>query len=310
MNQPVITILCGGVSEERSVSLCSGEAIRGALQQTFNGNVEMIDLRKEELPGGLDPARHVIFPALHGRFGEDGRLQALLDKRRFAYAGCAAAASRLCMDKAATKRHLSAHGVRVVPGITLRPGKTPPAGDAIQLLGGDLVLKPAAQGSSVGLALIQGREALAEALASLNGGGWILEKRIQGREISVGLLGGKAMGLVEILPAGGVYDYRHKYTQGLTQYQCPAGISEKTACEIREMAQLAFAVCGCRDFARADFMVSAGGRPYCLEINTIPGLTATSLLPKSASCLGFDFPELSRRMAVPALARYQQLQAA
>ena len=306
MNEFRLIVLSGGVSAEREVSLVSGRAAASALRESFPLQVVEVTLDSEDLPVELDPGRDVVFPVLHGGFGEDGGLQEKLEAAGFAYAGCDSRSSRLCMDKEAAKRCLESAGLSVPRGLAFPGGSPPDAGQAIAHLGSSLVLKPRAEGSSVGLVMVEGLESLREALASLGNASssWLLEERVLGRELSVCVLEGRPQGVVESVPHGGVYDYRHKYTGGLTEYRCPAPLPPPATEAVRDAAARAFAACGCRDFARADFILRGEGVPCMLEINTLPGLTPTSLLPKSASVYGYSFPSLLRAMALPAIHRF------
>jgi D-alanine-D-alanine ligase len=264
----------------------------------------LVELATDALPAWLDPVRHVVFPALHGGWGEDGGIQGELEARGIAFAGCSAAASRLCMDKVATKRAMRAAGVPAIPEVAFAGDAKPTAAELIASLGEEIVLKPSDQGSSVGLFLPAGAAAIAEALAGIpSAGRWMAERRLRGREFSIGLLDGQPMGLVEIVALAGVYDYRTKYTKGASEYRCPAQLEPGLTAAIAAAAGRLFAAAGCRDFARADVMLEPDGRFYFLEINTLPGMTETSLMPKSASGVGLDFPALVRRMIAPALAR-------
>jgi D-alanine-D-alanine ligase len=174
-------------------------------------------------------------------------------------------------------------------------------------LGEHIVIKPSDQGSSVGLYMLEGEAAVAKALAEIPASGqWMAERRLRGREMSIGLLDGHPMGIVEIVPLTGVYDYKTKYTKGASEYRFPAAVGPELTAAIGAAAARLFAACGCRDFARADVFLEPDGQVYFLEINTMPGMTETSLMPKSASCVGLDFPSLVRRMAAPALARAAQ----
>jgi len=299
---PIIAVLAGGVSAEREVSLGSGRASALALARAFPTRLFEIDA--EALPAGLDPRRHVVFSTLHGTFGEDGGMQSLLDAAGIHYAGCGAAASRLTMDKTRTKEAAAARGVRVVRGLCFDAAAKPTADAVVAQLGENLVVKPNAEGSSVGLALTATRAELAAKLAAIDRGGWLIERRIRGRELSVGVLQGRAMGVVEIRPRSGVYDYASKYTKGATEYFAPAPLGEAMTARVQAAAAAAFAACGCRDYARVDFMRAASGEFYLLEINTLPGMKETSLLPMSARCVGLDFTALVRELVSPALARF------
>lgn len=299
---PTIAVLAGGTSAEREVSLGSGKAI--ALAMAYSHPTELFVVNENALPSGLDPARHVVCSALHGVFGEDGGMQHLLEAAGVVHAGCDARASDLCFDKWRTRQVVSAMGVRVAPGRNFMATQKPPAAQLAAELGEQIVLKPNREGSSVGLQMISTRAGLEIALGGLRQGDWIAEKRIAGRELTVGILRGRAMGIVEIAPKSGVFDYASKYTKGLTEYTAPAPLPHELAAEVRRAAETAFAACGCRDYARVDFMLSAEGELYLLEINTLPGMKETSLLPMSARCVGLDFAALCREMVAPALERF------
>lgn len=301
---PVIAVFSGGTSSERAVSLRSGEACAAALEKHFTVERHIIDTNA--LPPGLSPARHVVFSTLHGTFGEDGGMQRLLEEAGFHYAGCDAASSAFAMDKTRTKRAAAARGVATIAGLAFSARHNKPsAAHIMSQLGPDLVLKPNAEGSSVGLHIIENRAQLEAALADARDGEWIVEKRVRGRELAVGVLNGRAMGIVEIRPKSGIYDYESKYTAGRTDYLAPAPFDEAAAAVIRRNAGTAFEACGCRDFARVDFFFTPGNEILLIEINTLPGMTATSLLPKSAACIGLDFENLLREMIAPAIARHK-----
>jgi D-alanine-D-alanine ligase len=298
-----ITVLAGGVSSEREVSLGSGAASAAALARLWP--TRLLDVTAASLPPGLDPARDIVFSTLHGTFGEDGGMQRLLDAAGIVYAGCDAAASALTMDKAATKRAASAAGIRVAADVTFRvPGESPTAEALIAALGTEnVVLKPNDQGSSVGLALPEGRAALASALLALTPGSWLAEPRLVGRELSVGVLHGTALGVVEIRPRSGVYDFASKYMKGATEYFAPAPLPDEATTAVRRAAERAFAACSCRDYARVDFILISATEFYLLEINTLPGMKETSLLPMSARCAGLDFTGLVEGLVGPAVRR-------
>ena len=302
-SEPEIVVLCGGLSSEREVSLRSGKAVATALPGS-----RLVELEADALPAWLDGARHVVLPVLHGGWGEDGRAQAEMEARGIAFAGCSSAANRLCMDKVATKRAMREAGVPAIPEVAFAGEAKPTAAALVAALGEQIVIKPSDQGSSVGLYVLEGAADVAKALADLPASGqWMAERRLRGREMSVGLLDGRPMGIVEIVPLAGVYDYKTKYTKGASEYRFPAALEPAQTAAIGEAAARLFATCGCRDFVRADVFLEPDGRFYFLEINTMPGMTETSLMPKSASCVGLDFPSLVRRMAAPALARARAL---
>ncbi|HZZ59240.1 MAG TPA: D-alanine--D-alanine ligase [Opitutaceae bacterium] len=301
MNDPVIAVLAGGTSSEREVSLGSGRACAAALARSYATQLLTVDT--DALPRGLDPDRHVVFSTLHGTFGEDGGMQRLMDQAGVIYAGCDAASSALTMDKTRSKEVVGARGVRTAPSIVFAADARPDPEAVAAAIGPDLVLKPNNEGSSVGLRLVSGAAELQAALQNLTGGRWIVERRLRGRELSVGVLGGRAMGVVEIRPHSGVYDYASKYTKGSTEYLAPAPLAPDETAEVQRAAETAFAACGCRDYARVDF-IFCDGAPFFLEINTLPGMKETSLLPMSARCAGLDFVALVRELVRPAVARF------
>lgn len=302
MKEPVIAVFAGGTSAEREVSLGSGLACAVALARSFP--TRMFDLTADALPAGLDAGGHVVFSTLHGTFGEDGGMQRLLDAAHVHYAGCDAASSALTMDKTRTKETVAAHGLRVPQAILFSAKAKPAVESAVAQLGSNLVIKPNAEGSSVGLSVAGNRDELAVALAKITTGSWMVEQRIMGRELSVGVLDGQALGVVEIRPRSGIYDYASKYIKGASEYFAPAPLDAGLTATVRHAAETAYAACGCRDYARVDFMLSLQTELYLLEINTLPGMKETSLLPMSARCAGLDFTALVRAMVTPALRRF------
>ena len=302
MSPPIIAVLAGGTSPEREVSLGSGKAV--ALAMAGAHPTQFFTVEADALPAGLDPARHVVCSTLHGVFGEDGGMQRLLEAAGVAYAGCDAKASDLTFDKWRTRQTVSAQGVPVAPGRNFTMANKPTAAALVAEFGEQVVLKPNRQGSSVGLQIVTTKVGLEIALGGIRTGEWIVEKKIIGRELTVGLLRGRAMGVVEIVPKSGVFDYASKYTKGLTEYFAPAQLADELADRARTAAETAFAACGCRDYARIDFMLSGEGELYLLEINSRPGMKETSLLPMSARCVGLDFPALCREMVTLAVERF------
>jgi D-alanine-D-alanine ligase len=300
---PIIAVFAGGTSAERDVSLGSGRACAIALARSFP--TRLFEITADALPAGLDSRQHVVFSTLHGTFGEDGGMQRLLDAAGVHYTGCDAESSFLTMDKTRTKDAVEARGVPVVPGIRFEAAAKPAPDAIIAQLGESLVVKPNNEGSSVGLSLIANRSELAAKLAQITTGAWLVERRILGRELSIGVLRGKAMGVVEIRPKSGVYDYASKYTKGMTEYFAPAPLAPAVTAQVQAAAETAFAACGCRDYARVDFIFSRENALYLLEINTLPGMKETSLLPMSARCAGLDFTALVREMVLPAWQRFQ-----
>ncbi len=299
---PRVVILSGGTGPERNVSISSGNALYESLRRSLDAR--LIELTQDRLPEEIDANQDVVFPVIHGTFGEDGGLQTLLEEAGFEYAGSQSASSRLCMNKRLAKEMVSTDGVRVCPSIDFSDPKDCNPEEIISHLGREIVLKPIDQGSSVYLRMICGLRDLKDALSGLAPGGWMLEKRVIGREVTIGMLDNHAMGVVEVIPVGGVYDYERKYQPGSTEYRFPAVIDDELEREIKAFARSAYDACKCRDFSRIDFMICEDGHAHFLEINTLPGLTQTSLLPKSASCSGYDFDKLCRRLIDPAIERF------
>jgi D-alanine-D-alanine ligase len=300
---PIIAVFAGGTSAENEVSAGSGAACAAFLARSFT--TRLFPVIADAIPDGFDPARHVVFSTLHGTFGEDGGMQRLLDAAGAAYAGCDAVSSALTMDKELTKRTVSARGIRVAEGFTFDAASKPEPADIVKRLGRNVVLKPNNEGSSVGLRIVGDHAGLSAALTSISGGRWIVEKRIEGTEVSVGIIGGNAVGIVQITPKSGVFDYKSKYTKGASEYVAPAPLEIPLDARLRSAAETAFSACGCRDFARVDFMISPDGEPFLLEINTLPGMKETSLLPMCARCAGLDFTALVREMVSPAVERFR-----
>ena len=293
-----IALMLGGPSAEREVSLRSGAAVGEALRG-LGHQVTAVDPAdgRFELPAGTD----AVFLALHGTFGEDGTVQRLLDARGAVYTGCGAEASRIAFDKVLTKNLCRKHGVPTARFAVVKSAEAPMPGG----FGLPLVVKPVRQGSSVGLKFVEDQadwpEALAGALKYDTEA--LVEEKIAGRETTVGILDGEALPVVEVRPKSGGYDYRNKYTAGCTEYFCPADFDLATTKKIQAAALGAFRAIGGRDYARVDVMVRPDGSPVVLEVNTLPGMTATSLLPKAAAAAGLSYSQLCQRMVELALRR-------
>jgi D-alanine-D-alanine ligase len=261
--------------------------------------VEELDPRTEDWQ--LAPGTEVVFLALHGTYGEDGTVQRRLEALGVPYTGCDADASRVGFDKHLTKQRCLAAGVPTAkfvliesPGVSWPRGWNPP-----------VVLKPSRQGSSVGLQFVdrvsQWSEALAQAFR--HDTQVLVEEKIIGRETTVGVLDGVALPVVEVRPRSGVYDYQSKYTSGSTEYLCPAPFDAETTARIQAAGLGAFNAIGGRDYARVDAIVRSNGEPVVLEVNTLPGMTETSLLPKAAAAAGMNYGALCQRMVELALRR-------
>ena len=289
-----IVILCGGRSGERDVSLHSAQPVFEVLKDVYP--TRLLRLDENQLPEDLNPETDFIFPLIHGDFGEDGQLQALLEERGFTYVGSDAKSSVLCMDKMRSKRLASERDIPVLPAIELKIGQVLDEKMFEKTLKSSaFVLKPTDKGSSIGVYLCEDFDALCTAWSDIKEGHWMLEPYVRGKELTVGLLHGKALGVGEICPKHGFYDYHNKYTEGACEYLFPALLEEAVSERLRQFSETFFKVAGCRDFGRADFIFS-DGNAWFLEMNTIPGMTAQSLLPKSAACVGITFEGLLKRL--------------
>jgi D-alanine-D-alanine ligase len=262
---------------------------------------QVTELDPREPGWKLAPGTDVVFLALHGTYGEDGTVQEELDKLGVCYTGCDAASSRLGFDKILTKERCVAAGVPTARFTVVNSANTPwPMG-----WNPPVVIKPVCQGSSVGLQFVERvadwNAGLVEALR--HDTRVLVEEKITGREGTVGILGDTPLPVVEVRPKVGVYDYKNKYTVGTTDYLCPAPFDEVTTKRVQDAAVGAFKAIGGRDYARVDVMVKPNGDPVVLEVNTLPGMTETSLLPKAAIAAGISYEELCERMVRLALER-------
>jgi len=337
-----ITVLMGGTSAERDVSLATGlrvsealrsrghevtviDTVRGALSDQeerallAQGTVRAAPPNPESLarmaraalpatvrvipqPGDTD----VVFLALHGGNGEDGTIQAILDLAGVPYTGSGHLASALAMDKDLSKHLFRAEGVRTADWLMApREAGSDFLGQAVRELGLPLIVKPSKQGSTVGLSMVKEASELGPAIAEAfrHDDEVMIERFVAGRELTVGILGGDALPVGEIIPEHEIYDYECKYTAGMAEEVFPARISEGEREAAQEQARRAFAALKLRGCARIDFRMTDSGELFCLEANTLPGMTATSLIPQAAAAAGLEFPELCDRIVQLAVAK-------
>ncbi len=291
-----VGVLLGGMSAERAISAKSGHAVAAALGRRGWDVVE-VDVGPD-LPARLRAERvDVAWIALHGRFGEDGCVQGLLEVMRIPYTGSGPTASAVAMDKHLTKRILEGSGV-LLPSHRLWRRGTPLPTD----LAFPLVVKTPDGGSTIGTAICPDTghlEATLEACLA-HGDALLLETYVSGDEITVAVLDGNALPVVAIRPEGGFFDFEAKYTRGRTRYVVPADVPDTVARAAQEAAVTAFGALGLSGVARADFIADASGRPWFLEVNTIPGMTETSLSPMAAGAVGIPFDELVERVLLGA----------
>ena len=295
-----VLVLMGGPDAEREVSLCSGKEVAAALRQSGRFNVveRIIDkptlMEMTVLATGAD----VIFPVLHGHWGEGGPLQELLEQIGRPYVGCKPQAARLAMDKLITKSLLMELGVPTPPSRLLMP-------EDFCDLDPPLVLKPVDDGSSVDLRICRTCDEISKARQLLHPkrGRLMAERYIQGREITAGVLFDQPLPLIEIVPGVEFYDYEAKYTRDDTQYLVDPPLPTHVKDQCIKMTMTAFKRLGCRDLARVDIMLDSDSQPWFLEINTMPGFTTHSLVPMAARATGLEMSELCARLAERALLR-------
>lgn len=295
----VVAVVMGGPSAEREVSLNTGAAIANALREYGYTNVVEIDLDPRNFGKQLAESKaEVVFNAVHGLYGEDGRLQTLLEIREMPYTGSGMIASVSCMDKVITKRMLRDAGISTPACLIVNKKESGIKEKIMQRFSLPVVIKPASQGSSIGVEIVKEENQLDEALANAfkYSRDILVEEFIGGKELTVSMMqkDGEVVALpvIHIAPHSGTYDYHSKYTKGATEYICPADLDEETTKKVQEISKQAYEVLGCSGVARADVMLDEEGNGYVLEINTVPGMTATSLVPKAAAAAGISFHEL------------------
>lgn len=283
-----VAVLFGGPSNEREVSRASGTAVSRALKEKGYDVVELdVPGREIFLPEGVE----AVFIAMHGTFGEDGQLQEILAQKGVPYTGSGPAASRLAFDKVASKRVFERTGINCARYEVLKRG-------AQRTIPVPVVAKPPREGSSVGLSCVKNEADWAAAFerALAVDSEVLVEAFIEGRELTVGIVDDQVLPVVEIRPKGGVYDYEHKYTKGMTDYICPAELTEEQTKLCQTIALKTYRALGARGMGRVDIRLTPDGFPFVLELNTIPGFTETSLLPKAAKAAGISFGDLCERI--------------
>ncbi len=276
----------GGRSSEREISLKTGEAVSKALREMGHEVIEF-DLTEDLACKLLEVKPDKVFIALHGPYGEDGRIQGLLDILGIPYTGTGVLGSALAMDKDITKRLLRSEGIPTPDWVCVRKGDPIPGWDSYPA-----VVKPADQGSSVGLSVVDSRKELEESVKELFQitEKVLIESFVEGRDMTVGVLKGKPLPVIEIRPKKGIYDYESKYTKGATDYVFLE--DEDLSKELQEIALKVHRLLELKDMSRVDFRVDEEGKPYVLEVNTIPGMTELSLLPMACKKAGMDFKEM------------------
>ena len=332
LQKPKVALLVGGTSPEREVSKMSGKGVLSALNAlqyptviidpayglnqpkeeekffleknyTEISNRNCIDAINSNLLDDVD----VVFSALHGKWAEDGTIQSLLELRGLKYTGSKVLASALAMDKEISKVIFNQAGVQTPEWFTVKNRSFEPiliADQINQEIGGfPCIIKPNDQGSTVGLKFVKDESEVEEGIiiAQQFSTKALIEKYIPGREITAAILINEALPVLEIVPKSGLYDYKSKYTPGMSEYIVPAKIPEEISTKAQDLALKAFYALGCEGYARIDFRLSNEGELYCLEVNTLPGMTPLSLVPKAAKAVGISFEELIKRIIEQAL---------
>jgi len=293
-----VAVLTGGIGSEREISIQSGECVSEALREA-GFDVATADVRPDNLDILEDSSIDVFFPALHGKFGEDGQLQQILQDKSLVYAGSGPTASKLAFDKMASKKLFAKAGVATPAAIEFNAETDIKQLERrLQYLADEYVVKPIREGSSVGVRIIANRqEAIGAAQETLGQfGDCMIEKFIRGKEITVSILEDGALPIVEIRSQTGFYDFQAKYIDEQTEYLFDTIRDPALTAQIEQAAMDCFFVLGCRHFARVDFMLSDEGIEYALELNTIPGFTTHSLLPKAAAKAGFTMSVLCSKI--------------
>ncbi len=320
-----IAVLMGGRSSEREISLRTGQGVAQALRNLGHDVTSVDAADGSVLPAGKEEASaakretvlkqpvsamlkgletpavvgaELVFIALHGTYGEDGTIQAALDLAGKTYTGSGVLASAIAMDKAMSKRVFEREAIPTPHWVVLEAG-VPGRGIDTSLLGGyPLIVKPNSEGSTVGLTVVKHPSELDAALekAGRHDTQILIEQYIEGRELTVAVVGEEAFPIVEIEPKSGFYDYESKYTKGKTVYTCPAELDKELGRHVRELAVECAAVLGCRGVVRVDFRLTEDDEPYVLEVNTVPGMTPTSLVPMAAAAKGMTYDQLVGRI--------------
>lgn len=308
--QDVVAVVLGGPSSEAEISRVTGAAIANALREK-GYNAQELELEPANLIPTLEKmGAKVVFNAVHGMYGEDGRLQSILEAAGMPYTGCGVLASAVAMDKAATKRFLQSADISTPRCLIInrRDAKDLDAVEAkiLEQFSIPVVIKAATQGSSIGVHIVKDAKDVKEAVSDCfkYSADVLVEECIKGKELTVAMMedGDEicCLPVIWIAPHSGAYDFHSKYTKGATDYHCPAPLSEEVTAHVQKLALDTYKVLGLSGVARVDVMLDENNQGYVLEANTIPGMTATSLVPKAAAAVGISFPELCEKILLSA----------
>lgn len=301
-----VALLAGGKSGEREVSLASGEGAREALESAGFEVTVLDPANKEDLKRLISESFDVAFLCLHGKLGEDGTMQGFLEIVGIPYTGSGVWSSSLAMDKVKSKLHYRDAGIPTPPSLVVKAGDNVDLSQAINQLGSKCVVKPATEGSALGVFIVEGEAAVADAIkkALEIDKEVLIERYVKGTELTVAVLGNaetKALPIIEIVPKSDFYDFDSKYAPGGSQHICPAPLPEDITTYIQDLAVKAHQALGCCGVSRSDFILEEDGSCWILETNTLPGMTNTSLLPDAGRAAGISFPELCTKLVQFAL---------
>ncbi len=303
-----VVVLMGGRSAEREVSLNTAAQVSAALRETGHEVIEIDSANYDFIEQLRAVEPDAVFICLHGRFGEDGTVQGLLELLDMPYVGSGVLASALAMDKVMSKRVFAHAGLMSPAYVEVHQGDDVDLDAIVSALGNKTVVKPSNEGSSVGMSIVHEPGELAAALQKAFDcdESALVEQFIAGAEVTVGVLGNAkliALPTLEVVPEHEFYDYESKYVPGMSSHIIPARVSEDARAECQRLALAAHELLGCRGMSRSDTIVTPDGEVYLLEVNTIPGMTSTSLLPDSARAAGIEFPQLCKKLVALAMER-------
>lgn len=302
-----VALLAGGKSGERDISLASGKGVQKALKEAGFQVAELDPANPADLKCLLDNSFDVAFLCLHGKWGEDGTIQGFLELIGMPYTGSGVFSSALAMDKVQSKIYYERAHIPTPPFLVARKGEPFDAVKSVEKLGSCCVVKPASEGSALGVYIVEGKDAIQEAVTKVFklDREALIERYIKGREFTVAVVGNeepRALPVIEIIPKNDFYDFESKYSPGGSEHVCPAVLPDKVTHEMQTLALRAHAALSCRGVSRSDFIVQDDGTCWILETNTIPGMTKTSLLPDAARAAGISFSELCTELVELALA--------
>lgn len=296
-----VALLAGGTSGEREISLASGKGAGAALREAGFVVTELDPANRADLGKLLEDSFDVAFLCLHGKGGEDGALQGFLETIGLPYTGPGVWSSATAMNKAQSKLFYQRAGIPTAPFQYIQKGEPYSIDEIALAMGGTCVVKPATEGSALGIYIVEGAEGIADAIEKVFEIDElvVVEKYISGTELTVAVLGNDqpfALPVIEIVPKAEFYDFESKYAPGGSQHNCPAPLNDELTEQVMQAAVNAHKALQCSGVSRSDFILDSDGIPWILETNTIPGMTATSLLPDAARAAGISFPELCTKL--------------